>query len=603
MPIRAAVVSGNWSSTSTWNNGVLPGSGDTVASNGFTVTIDQNVNVDSLTNAAMSATSMIPIMSGFTSPSGIVTSSGDFSGYPAWLIFDNSGGTHWVSSTSTGWVAYEFTTAKIITRYVMSGVWGGQPTSFPKNWTFEGWDGASWIVLHTVTGNTSTSAYTGTFTNTTAYIKYRINITLNNGYPYMGFAELFVSGTNDYLVNTTAGGTFNLNSGVTVTCTNTGDGISQVANTACVVVNTTDSPIINANIRGRDGSTVRCVRKTGTGNLTINGTLRGQYSSSGNGGALEIANSGTVTINGNVFEGPANGSTIYVGSTCTLNIVGDITSGTWNNNFTVDVAANNCQLNVTGNIIVGFQSTAGWSATVFRISGSGNTLNIVGNIDSTLGTFQATISKFGLYITGVNCVVTHTGHIIGSSDNVSGTSPVYITNTVYYNHVGYIKASINFHGLYSLSTASIHLLTGPFICSPVGIQPFYVTRMHYRRTMGSYFEFRDNSTNGALPPAGSAPATRLVSPDTVVDAPSPANVRFGTVYALGSQTGTMKVPAAANVRLGVEVDNTTGTAVLAPGDVWDYLRTNMNTSGSIGERLKNASTVDSTGTQIASITI
>lgn len=601
MGLRVAVANGNWSSPSTWNGGVLPVAGDTVASNGFTVTIDQNVNVDSITNSAQTVLTAVPAMTSNTTPSGIATTSSTDSGRSPFHAFDrNTGGTWWTSLPGQAlpqWIAYEFAAPIVITKYKILG-----HTYVIKDFTFEGWDGSSWITLHTVTGNAVATYTSPELSHTATYIKYRINVTALVSGNSVNMYELYLF-EKGYTLDATAGGTFNLNSGVTVTCTNTGDGISQVANTACVIVNTTDNPIINANIRGRDGSTVRCVRKTGTGNLTINGTLRGQYSSSGNGGALEIANSGTVTINGNVFEGPANGSTIYVGSTCTLNIVGDITSGTWNNNFTVDVAANNCQLNVTGNIIVGFQSTAGWSATVFRISGSGNTLNIVGNIDSTLGTFQATISKFGLYITGVNCVVTHTGHIIGSSDNVSGTSPVYITNTVYYNHVGYIKASINFHGLYSLSTASIHLLTGPFICSPVGIQPFYVTRMHYIRTMGSYFEFRDNSTNGALPPAGSAPATRLVSPDTVVDAPSPANVRFGTVYALGSQTGTMKVPAAANVRLGVEVDNTTGTAVLAPGDVWDYLSTNMNTSGSIGERLKNASTVDSTGTQIASITI
>jgi hypothetical protein len=406
----------------------------------------------------------------------------------------------------------------------------------------------------------------------------------------------------NYTTNAVAGGTFNFNSGVTVTCTNTGDGISQVLNTACMIINTSSNVILNANVRGRDGSSVRCIRKTGTGNLTINGALYGIYSSASNGGALEIANTGTVTINGNVFEGPANSSTIYVGSTCTLNIIGNITSGSWNNNFTVDVPSNNCQLNITGNIVVGSQATAGWSSTVFRITGSGNTLNIVGNIDSTLGVnLGLSVYKYGLYITGVNCVVMHTGNIIGTSDNVSGTSPVYISNTVYYNQVGYIKASMNYYGLYSTSASSIHLLTGPFISSPVGIQPFYVTRMHYRRTMGSYFEFRDNSTNGALPPAASAPATRLVSPDTVVDAPIPANVRFGTTYASGSQTGTMRVPSASNVRAGIEVDNTVGTAVLTANQIWDILRSNLTVAGSIGERLKECSTIESTGDQLVSL--
>ena len=52
--------------------------------------------------------------------------------------------------------------------------------------------------------------------------------------------------------------------------------------------------------------------------------------------------------------------------------------------------------------------------------------------------------------------------------------------------------------------------------------------MHYRRTLGSYYEFRDNSTNGALPPAAPAPATRLNSPEVGSDLPVVADVRFGT---------------------------------------------------------------------------
>jgi hypothetical protein len=116
--------------------------------------------------------------------------------------------------------------------------------------------------------------------------------------------------------------------------------------------------------------------------------------------------------------------------------------------------------------------------------------------------------------------------------------------------------------------------------------------------MGSYFEFRDNSTNGALPPAGSAPATRLVSPDTVVAAPIPANVRQGRVYALGSQTGTMIVPSPANVVKNVPVDNTVGTGVLDPSALWNVPLSAINTTGSIGQRVKNASTVESTGAQI-----
>jgi hypothetical protein len=62
----------------------------------------------------------------------------------------------------------------------------------------------------------------------------------------------------------------------------------------------------------------------------------------------------------------------------------------------------------------------------------------------------------------------------------------------------------------------------------------------------------------------------------------------------------MRVPIAGAVAYGVEVDNTIGTALLSAAQVWNYLRNDINVSGSIGDRLKNCSTVESTGSQIAS---
>jgi len=78
MGLKVAVASGNWSNPATWNASLLPKVGDVVASNNFTVTIDQNVNVDLLTNTVQATISSVPIMTGFTTPSGIVTSSGDY---------------------------------------------------------------------------------------------------------------------------------------------------------------------------------------------------------------------------------------------------------------------------------------------------------------------------------------------------------------------------------------------------------------------------------------------------------------------------------------------------------------------------------------------
>lgn len=52
MANRYAVATGNWSNPATWDGGTLPTLGDVVRPNGFTVTIDQSINVNTLTNTS-----------------------------------------------------------------------------------------------------------------------------------------------------------------------------------------------------------------------------------------------------------------------------------------------------------------------------------------------------------------------------------------------------------------------------------------------------------------------------------------------------------------------------------------------------------------------
>ena len=89
--------------------------------------------------------------------------------------------------------------------------------------------------------------------------------------------------------------------------------------------------------------------------------------------------------------------------------------------------------------------------------------------------------------------------------------------------------------------------------------------------------------------------------DIAGQVPAQTDVRFGVTYQSGAKTGSAYIPAAASVAFGVPVDNTTGTAALTPSAVWDTATSSLTTSGSIGERLKNASTVDTTGDQLAAL--
>ena len=59
MATRRAVANGNWSATSTWNGGVVPTNGDTVYSNGFIVTINQDIDIGGANNPIVNAGSFV----------------------------------------------------------------------------------------------------------------------------------------------------------------------------------------------------------------------------------------------------------------------------------------------------------------------------------------------------------------------------------------------------------------------------------------------------------------------------------------------------------------------------------------------------------------
>jgi hypothetical protein len=97
----------------------------------------------------------------------------------------------------------------------------------------------------------------------------------------------------------------------------------------------------------------------------------------------------------------------------------------------------------------------------------------------------------------------------------------------------------------------------------------------------------------------------MVSPNTLGGAPGPEDVRDGVVYALESLVGTLKVPLPTQVSIGVPTDDTVGTAILNADDVkdaiWNVPTSELNVEYSIGKRLKNVATVESTGEQITAL--
>lgn len=569
MALKVAVANGNWSNPATWNNGVLPAASDIVASNGFTVTIDQDINVDSLINTLALNYGQVPNMTSNTTPEGIANQSSVYGSTDlAWKAFDRDDISYWRSSVTPSWITYQFSSPKIITSYYFNN-YSVNYVGNPKNWTFEAWTGTDWIVLHTVTDYPgSNTEYTSPiFENTTAYLLYKLNISLAfGGTANTIIRSLYFYSPEDFAgYRTVAGGGFILNSGVTATAT-TVQGNAN-GNAHCLRYDGSGSATLIGNVLNPFNSGIyRSLYVNTTGTFNWTGDLN-VFSNSGTGSlaTMEITNSGTTNWVGNHNGNHTREPRFYVlmSGTCTLNHTGNLTNtSTGGNNFCLVNVSAGCTYNLTGTANIAQRSNAGYAG----------------------------IDNFGT--TTIIGPVNFYGGLYGGVSNNGNNKLTIIGPIIQIGNGGENSAVI------STGTGAINLLSGPFIFSTYGYSPLRVVRMHLIPSPTSYIEFRDETTNGALSPGAIAPPTQLVSPASVSDGPAVENVRLGTVYALGTLIGTLNMPHPNQVTYGVAVDNTFGTAVLTAASVWDYLVSNITTENSIGMRLKNVSTPQTTGEQL-----
>ena len=144
---------------------------------------------------------LTPKMTSNNAPSGEVTFSrqNNNDGNAAFRVFDKDNETRWSTGSSPsfpyGWVAYEFPSQQNICKYtIRAHLTNG--SSAPRNWAFEGWDGANYVILDEQNDiNFSNGEYKEfTFNNSNHYIKYRLNVSLNGGAAFLGITELELMG-------------------------------------------------------------------------------------------------------------------------------------------------------------------------------------------------------------------------------------------------------------------------------------------------------------------------------------------------------------------------------------------------------------------------
>jgi hypothetical protein len=321
------------------------------------------------------------------------------------------------------------------------------------------------------------------------------------------------------------------------------------------------------------------------------------------GGSFTLSNG--VTLTANVIGGASNAQCVIFAGTSgnSASIVGNITAGSGN-----DAVRNNSSgtLNATGNLTA--TTGSAWAA-ISNISTG--TVNITGNATggSVSNAFAVDNSSTG--------TVNITGNVTGGSGTTSfgarnnSTGTLTITGSAFGSNaaagtqnlstgiLNVTRAVGNDWGIGATGMTSQVGVVSNLVGSQTRVEQFEYGLLGQAPTSGAV-SCPDQTTNVCLVHRLSSTKKTLIDAASVSGTlPAASDVRFGTTFNQGNTTGTLRVPAAGSVALGVLVDNTSGTAVLTPSAVWDALTSGMTTSGSIGARLKNAATLDSTGQQLA----
>jgi hypothetical protein len=441
------------------------------------------------------------------------------------------------------------------------------------------WNGSTWVTASVVPG-AADDVFANNFT-TTIDQDIMVLTLRNTNTGALG------TGTNNggvYLIST---------GGYTISCTGVGTNILIGAVSIINVTAASGVTTINGNIVGSTTANINAITKSGAGTLSFIGNVSLSATNSGN-ATINISD-GTLNVVGNIISnlGAAQSGVIRVTGNCTVNITGDLVSGAGTNCHAIWVSSGISTITVTGN------ATSGHIQILVNLA-SQTTFTLTGIVSYSAASSGAIISS-----SNANSAIYINGNILG---NLSGGTGININCTApnYVKIVGSITAGVTVTSVSNIAAASAITIWGggKLTSSSYGILPIAATRLFIINSSTVEYEFASDQYNGATTPPIPARYS-LYSANTLADAPIAADVREGTVYALGSQTGTLIVPSPANVALNVPTDNTVGTAVITKEAVkeavWDALLNDITEPNSIGVRLKNAATVESTGAQLANL--
>jgi hypothetical protein len=304
-----AIANGNWSATSTWNGGTLPGNGDTVWSNGYTVTIDQNIIIGDSNNPTINAGSFVSgqwyqILTLGTTTFTTIGASANTVG----TIFQATGAG---SGTGTAKALATLTTATNTAAGATTGG-GGFTMSTAYNVNADIRAGTTTCLTVSATTGTVNMAGVVLYGSSNTNGSYGINNSSTATISATGYSITNLNtGTNSNsqpIVNS-SGGTINL---ISCSLTNTNGNVANaVLNNSSGQINVTNGSISSIATSGT-------IQNASIGTITItNATIVGGTNSTGTG--INNASTGTVTITGSTLTAGSGGAALNNTSTGTIN--------------------------------------------------------------------------------------------------------------------------------------------------------------------------------------------------------------------------------------------------------------------------------------------
>jgi len=330
MATRRAVANGNWSATGTWNGGVVPTNGDTVYSNGFIVTINQDIDIGGANNPIVNAGSFVSgqwyaITSvGTTNFTGIGSSSNTIGAI--FLATAAGSGTGQAQALAT------LTTAANTAAGATGG--GGQfAMSATYNMTCD-LRAAATVCLN-VTGATNMTLSGLRIVGSSTLGGHGLNYA-GTGTVTVTSSTLTGGSSNGASINNASTGTISVSDstltspgvGVANALTNSSTGNVSVSTSTItaantVAINNASTGSITVSVSTLLGGVVNatCISNSSTGTLTVNGST---LTAGAGGAALSNTLSGTVICTGSTFTSSALVNSVSItGSTSDVRLSGD----------------------------------------------------------------------------------------------------------------------------------------------------------------------------------------------------------------------------------------------------------------------------------------